>query len=66
VGSPALRLVLIAIYCLIVIAPLILIAVAPVAIFEKVTLSYRGVLVVRSVLLVLVALIGAYYIYMLW
>jgi hypothetical protein len=66
VGSPALRLVLIAIYCLIVIAPLILIAIAPVAIFEKVTLSYRGVLVVRSALLVLVAPIGAYYIYMLW
>ncbi|MCC6044353.1 MAG: hypothetical protein LM584_03595 [Desulfurococcaceae archaeon] len=66
VGSPALRLVLIAIYCLIVIAPLILIAIAPVAIFEKVTLSYRGVLVVRSALLVLVALIGVYYIYMLW
>ncbi len=60
-----LRLVFIAVYCLIVVAPLVLVAVAPVVVFERIQ-SYRLILVIRSLLLAVVAAIGAYYIILLW
>lgn len=65
VTSLPVRLALIALYCLIVIAPLILIALAPVAVFEKLTPGYRSIVLVRSTLLIVVALVGAYYLYVL-
>jgi len=58
-----LRAALIAIYCLIVVTPLILAAITPVALLERFQVSYRAILVARSLLLLVVAAIGTYYLY---
>jgi len=59
-----LRVVFIALYCLIIVTPLILVALAPLIVYEKLSISYRNLLLLRSMLLTIIVLLGVYYLYL--
>ena len=64
VEHPILRLPFILLYCLVVVAPLVVIAIAPLLLLERVAVSYRVISLVRAFTLIIVALIGSYYMFL--
>lgn len=61
VGSMIVRVLLILLYCLLIIAPLVITAAVPIALVSNISLNLRKVILARSLALLVVILLGVYY-----